>query len=452
MVPTARLSPKRLEEIRSFIVGHIVRESYGVNETKMKLIAETRLGWVIVRSQLMYDLCCDISELVFAIDSAVLNVSECLRQLLRYEPSLYLMKSFYRDHFRHACRVATLGTRILEWLDTQPRLKDVFAHAIAEWYPNSLPHMSEMRSSARTAFWIAALLHDIGYPYTWLDILEEDLSFFEDSYAIKDIINPAIHSALDDCRNELQSQGESQFHLRLKKELNHGIISALYVLGRTSEYGSQEPIMKAAARTIAKHACQVPVDFSEDPLSFLLILTDECQEWQRPIIASNAIAAWIMRSVIMGEGTTPDTVAFRKLESIELKLDPSRLEIVIDYNESGYGELDVLWAILLKNHNLSRISDTHRLLDARIRILYRNIEKSFERLGSYGVRVGSPDLVNWVRSQNFPNSHTLIYRVGQMPKVGDSVTTHMKDYAGEHTSKDFLSFVVETLKRLVAPK
>jgi len=94
----------------------------------------------------------------------------------------------------------------------------------------------------------------------------------------------AFHDIFDIVKIHASTIDSAQ-HQTDTRKVGHGIIGALHVKGlRGDEY-----LVENAARAIAKHDDDTrDVCFDKEPLSWLLILVDELQEWGRPVHTSRS--------------------------------------------------------------------------------------------------------------------------------------------------------------------
>ena len=165
-----------------------------------------------------------------------------------------------------------------------------------------------------TAWWISSLLHDHGYPISYLfssipamrRIRLEFETLKSSIEQIEDAITDVYHYTL--CRDfakliyeqltteevlqekvghgidllgfpEIKSKDETGIH-------DHGVLSAAN-LALVLKDGLND-VLKEAAKAMALHNnTKIEVEIEENPLAFLLILCDELQEWGRKMIISD---------------------------------------------------------------------------------------------------------------------------------------------------------------------
>lgn len=269
------------------------------------------------------------------LSSALYDVSK--ERGIESEGLLYLIKSlpdleaflystnvrkFYRDHTEHSLRVAVLGDYLLEQDFGQGKLLNIISE---------LTELDKELLKDKI-WWLAGLLHDIGYPlgkmttavnyslinqllkcYPSLDLqfkpLEIGLSWQGSQEEYLKIIEEELSKEmrikirkgtgyniqnLPDYQSEVylkNPNGHEEYNFEPKIKLDHGVISALSLL---NSLGTPEEIRKKeeykpyilVAKAMAIHNFKMKSKdsrFDNQPLAFLLMLVDELQEWGRPI-------------------------------------------------------------------------------------------------------------------------------------------------------------------------
>ena len=233
------------------------------------------------------------------------------------------VKKYYRDHTEHQLRVAVLGDFLLEQEFEQGTLVGITAEIL---------DMDESFLKEKI-WWIVGLIHDIGYPlskmttavnwslvnqilkcYPHLDLevvpmevtlvqsgpQEEYLVFLEEGMSPKarELVRIGVgYNRKGVPIPEPQAfvggkNGHPEFAFKSDISLDHGVVGALILL---RSLGTPEDIREnrddlegylVAARAIALHNFKDKLEdflFDSHPLSFLLVLIDEMQEWGRPI-------------------------------------------------------------------------------------------------------------------------------------------------------------------------
>ena len=205
---------------------------------------------------------------------------ESLSHLWTSEVILYSLKPSYRDHLHHVINVCLLGLAFIE------------AGFLEKFGKKATPELAQN--------WIVAgLLHDIGYCV--------DLPQYLIDHIKKIAISPCTREY---CRFLETSLSEAERNLYkdlnqwLPKEwrcdgLDHGVISAFYILfARGKNFKNPEQSLIESWRKDLDEAClasishNLPSDYESErppaispcsrPLSFLLLICDHIQEWDRP--------------------------------------------------------------------------------------------------------------------------------------------------------------------------
>ena len=234
------------------------------------------------------------------------------------------VRKFYRDHTEHQLRVAVLGDFLLE--------QDLETGSLFSIISEITEIDKEIIKDK--IWWSVGLLHDIGYPLEkmttavnwslinqilkcyrtldieivplelnlnwqsknqseYLDILEEGLS--KDArilirkgagYNFDSVPLPGKHLSIS------RREGHDEFNFKSPIKLDHGVVGALSLLksiGTPEEIKQNRDILNGyilGAKAIALHNFKDKLpDFTFDkyPLTFVLTLLDELQEWGRPI-------------------------------------------------------------------------------------------------------------------------------------------------------------------------
>jgi len=250
----------------------------------------------------------------------------------------------YRDHFLHMFNVFILGARILS-LFLSGSEEDKIDNSIREFFkvepePKEVPFDKKYNAKNRLFFlWtLIATFHDVGIPIEHLEKIRDGLNNFLNHFGLRireftlerqssldAQINYYINlmSRMFDCRikmkNGIYETNSASPHPYTYKALvdaysedDHGVVSALCLFRSMEEtfltgYHEEEKydlnleqckqyvsyVLKQdiarAALAIALHSCKLeecpkmfPISFDEFPLTFLLILCDELQEYFRP--------------------------------------------------------------------------------------------------------------------------------------------------------------------------
>lgn len=217
----------------------------------------------------------------------------------------------YRDHVAHSFRVWIIGHGVLQ---------SCFSGKLLE------SKGIEISKNEWAAMWaIIALCHDIGYPLSHIEKINEkarttlkkqgllhegNLSFnfspqmllFHDTIIRMMASSPVKKE--DDNEKEYYTHLQNKYYLKLLKsfdKLDHGVISSLlisrslvYFLESDYSHDSRKSldqddikqffIRREILRAIAAHTCQDIYHLTFDNLSMLLYLIDEIQCWGRPTL------------------------------------------------------------------------------------------------------------------------------------------------------------------------
>lgn len=221
---------------------------------------------------------------------------------------LYLTNKRYRDHYQHQFNVGALG-----WFLLQIHVSNdmTLEQKIADRYSWEL-------KDVHTAWWISSLLHDHGYPISYLfssipamriigrefEKLKTPLKSIEGSitqvyhYTLCCDFAELIYNKISD-KEDFQEKinegigllGFNEIESKVKKNVNdHGVLSATNLTLLLKD--DLNEVLKEAAKAIALHNnTEIEVEFKKYPLAFLLILCDELQEWGRKMIISDSFVS-----------------------------------------------------------------------------------------------------------------------------------------------------------------
>lgn len=222
-----------------------------------------------------------------------IDLQSHLLQCARTEPELHVLKEYYRDHFFHCLEVCFLGQFLLELhIKGQPLWSRVAA----------ILGLRE-KFEVLKLWYLAALLHDIGYLLDALKATNEALEFFKNSGAVKRFTDD-VKKALDALSERIDDEMFCDYAAKDKPGEDHGVISALHLEALLKSIADDKDKVKMeyyqpAIRAIATHNSRKhTISFAKEPLGFLLILCDTIQEWVRPrLIYSTApvqMLTWLM--------------------------------------------------------------------------------------------------------------------------------------------------------------
>jgi hypothetical protein len=220
-----------------------------------------------------------------------IDITSHLLQSARNEPALHALKQYYRDHFFHAVEVCFLGHLLLE-TPVPPggeRLLDVCRR---------LTGYSSREEILRN-WYVAALLHDVGYSIDVLMSAQRSLKFSECSKPLSDLAS-RVKGAVDDLGRSFGGSGFQGFTDKDETGSDHGVVGAEHLSSLLENIRSEKGQVEDyqwALRAIAQHNYRKrTISFAREPLSFLLVLCDTVQEWNRPhLLYSTAAATMLAR-------------------------------------------------------------------------------------------------------------------------------------------------------------
>lgn len=208
-----------------------------------------------------------------------------------------------REHYKHQYRNVYLGSLLLleygflEAMSDCIRQSDsIVAHYIkAQMEGNEV----DIKKALYQAYLIAAMFHDIGYPLDYFMRKAEQIHQYPPFYKI---ISSHIKTEFMELRAMLA--GSLLFQIvpeeRIKGKYNrndHGCLSAISFLLNFYSSGSiymldnrDRCVVETAALAIYRHTDQLSDNcliFEEDPLSFMVRLCDDLQEWERFLLVIN---------------------------------------------------------------------------------------------------------------------------------------------------------------------
>ena len=206
---------------------------------------------------------------------------QIMSEIWSSEAVLYTVREGYRDHLHHVLNVTLLGMVLMD-------------AGLIDRLNAAQHHSGEEGCRRRRRNWIlAGLLHDVGYKLDLNRHLIPHLHFLRGSPCLTRFVEElgvafkCSEQRLCDSLNQWFSFGS------LSNKLDHGIVSAMYLL--FLEQASQDIKGEAKPSTewyndideafeaIGKHNLPgIDIIPQHNPLAFLLLLCDLLQEWDRP--------------------------------------------------------------------------------------------------------------------------------------------------------------------------
>ena len=190
------------------------------------------------------------------------------------QPALYSLKAFYRDHLTHVIEVCLSG-----WLVMESRLSG--GETVLSRVGAAIRGLSD--DEVLRQWFAASLLHDVGYVVDvgkgWTDLLHR----FDDR--VCEDLRRRVDAEIGKLTAEVVSSTEWGFDDDQQPGLDHGAVSAVHVREMLKEIGSTSLAAEYghALKAIARHNHpDLEIKFADEPLSAVLVICDELQEWDRP--------------------------------------------------------------------------------------------------------------------------------------------------------------------------
>jgi len=248
----------------------------------------------------------EISKLLwYPLSTIISNPESLLRNLVDFEWLLHteleeeqLEKKRYRDHITHAVKVAYVGGRLLE------RSPELFGFDLDEKISGLLERSKEIQEFLKSAYidictlnfdvvvqrawWLASAFHDLGYPIVYFKGVCGKIKtnyphiFDRYGYDINDVsrIIPGLKRSL-----LYQVVDRCKIAEAFTSPKCHGVWGATELLFRYNSMGDIDSntflAVHLAALAIFQHDFAQEIIFEKEPISFLLLLSDEIQEWGR---------------------------------------------------------------------------------------------------------------------------------------------------------------------------
>ena len=256
-------------------------------------------------------------EKVYERDQIAFGIDKLFQYFIEFrnfEALLYGADKFYRDHVLHVFRVWLIGVWLIEKFNF--KLHWDFKKLGVKQQKKFFISFDEI-----LAMWcIIALTHDLGYPLDKVkqvkekvngmmsyfggnDVSEQDFQIPTHHHFINDFILRFISSKLIEItpNKKFKTAIQTKFYLKFSRSFenfNHGIISCVVLMKnliyflesdfdmsnpfRDTEDARQYCIRREILRAIACHTCTDIYHLHPNTLSFILILADELQTWDRP--------------------------------------------------------------------------------------------------------------------------------------------------------------------------
>jgi len=292
-----------------------------------------------------------------------------------------ITKKFYRDHLNHAIRVALLAHGIAK---TMSKDKNSF----------NLPSMKE-------ECLLAGLAHDIGYPIS-IGIFDELKNALQESFITQNFsanlhkCDPLIIMRYSELVKPFETTNGAV------NEKSHELLSSLMFFALLEEEKCKHDKYLRIAHAILLHNSNIRKEFkfSDYPISVILILADELQEWGRVIEGKHtpSIETQITLSPcnVDVKFKYESNNYFSPLKQIESKqfnlerliLDNSFSDLTITFElPQNYNEINVKEICEFVRPIIDRgqkaLDKTHPIILRSYRESIQRIYPNFESLGSY---------------------------------------------------------------------
>lgn len=189
------------------------------------------------------------------------------------EKYLYLDEN-YRDHILHTFRVWGLGIFLYSKIFNKYFEKDQLSN-------DQLFHFQ---------WFLAAVYHDVGYPLKSVNGIIEDINknfqYLELKFVIQKIkMEKKLYSeSINKKLNRIFPDEFQKYSTKSYNNEDHGILSARILLYSLNEYLGKKWSKNAlnSVKAIILHSkTSTRINLKHDPLSTLLVVCDELQEWDR---------------------------------------------------------------------------------------------------------------------------------------------------------------------------
>lgn len=256
-----------------------------------------------------------------------LNLFERLTRQLTYELSLYSAGGYYRDHLYHVMDVCLLGELLLRSEIADPpagykvnTLADLIcelskSHAVVGACPEDSDVILESKSLLEN-WYVASLCHDLGYVVERAGRLLEPVGrirgpgldeFWTTTEKGLESGQESVSKAARDRLSSSWPPCASEEEIAEAGPADHGVVSWLHLqewLDRTKQPGGS--LAHALTAVLRHNLHSQKVDIYREPLTLLLMLCDQMQEWGRPRVEPKPLAKGVMEALRFSERTAMD--------------------------------------------------------------------------------------------------------------------------------------------------
>ncbi len=203
-----------------------------------------------------------------------------------------ILNPHYRDHIVHQARVAAIGDILLDQKIDRVPLKERVADILGK--------KSEF---VRIAWWLAALFHDCGYPCQFHNNYFQEIKKAYDvsmggsasasrrssQRDVATFVGPLTSGDIENCNVGKHSFTGAAELAALERKYENGPGKGENRRIRKRRRGVFQLAISAILTHHGPASDEKPIRFSESPLNFLLILSDELHEGKRPLTTANAL-------------------------------------------------------------------------------------------------------------------------------------------------------------------
>ena len=332
---------------------------------------------------------------------------------------LYVLKNFYRDHFFHSIEVCFMGHFLLEL-----KIGEKFLWQYVSENMNCIKKQQVLK-----LWYLISLLHDTGYSITVLKNTIDHLKFFSASKIHKKF-GKKFYKNLQELSENLIADLSMQYNKEDEPGKEHGAFAAKYLKELLFVIGKKRLVEEydEAIRAIGLHnARNHEVCFSKNPLSFLLIICDSIQEWNRTYFDFSTAPIKILSKLkephneYKGFEDILDSINIKDISLCEcksnskeesfFKLSKKKLHIILEYTQKINNDSGVFNLWLDASYNLQRLDFQGFPLEIDIEYitpLYNNKEgkeqKQFYRLQNAVRQTHMGFIENWFPDKPIKNN------------------------------------------------
>jgi len=353
-----------------------------------------------------------------------LAIERHLRSLLSAETGLYLMEDYYRDHTFHMVYVCLLGDFLLRCY-RGPCPLGCYLHGLLD--PRESPAGIDPLLFMRRNWYVAALYHDLGYALALLPGVSKLTDFLRG-----EVIEGMRTSVQKACKEGAKAFNEQAGLASLMGEdldlekIDHGVASAVHLdhlLGKVIRDAGLAKRFRPAVLAIARHnaggatfevgqsAGDGGSPRNSEPLSLLLVLCDEVQEWGRVRVDPQRYREEVAAKTQFG-GENPFTslrilhylVLNAKWSEGKFAFSGDTLEFDLIYRPLRRSEESYLAIWLLRTRNIQRIrfSEPSSIVPLKVRSWWKHdgpkakATDDIEVLASYVRNTHCWELSEWI--------------------------------------------------------